>query len=81
MPPPPRRPFDPRKARKPATKDQGWDPVAAWYDKLVGETESDHHRHFILPVALRMPAPLPGESVVDVCCGQAALTKPMLDAV
>ncbi len=77
MPPPPRR-------RKPAArstgKDRGWDPVAAWYDKLVGESGSDYHRNVILPAALRLLAPQPGESIVDVCCGQGVLIKPLLDA-
>lgn len=83
--PPPRRPHrnHPAKNRPtptPAGKDLGWDPVAAWYDKLVGETGSDYHRHVILPAALRMLEPVAGESVIDVCCGQGVLVKPLLDA-
>jgi SAM-dependent methyltransferase len=54
--------------------------VAAWYDKLVGETGSDYHRQVILPATLRMLAPQPGESVIDVCCGQGVLVKPLLEA-
>ena len=77
MPPPPRRPIPNHKA---APKDRGWDPVAAWYDKLVGEAGSDYHRHVILPAALRLLAPQPGESVIDVCCGQGVLIRPLLDA-
>ena len=88
MPPPPRRPFhNPRKpgpqtggqpqpgkpqpgklsSTKAAKGEQGWDPVAAWYDKLVGETGSDYH-------------PQPGESIIDVCCGQGVLLKPLLES-
>ena len=59
--------------------EQGWDPVAAWYDKLVGESGSDYHRQVILPAALRMVDPRPGESIIDVCCGQGVLLKPLLD--
>ena len=89
MPQPPRRPFrndpNPRRPgppqRRPEPKgDQGWDPVAAWYDKLVGETGSDYHRNVILPATLRMLAIQEGESVADVCCGQGVLVKPVLDA-
>jgi SAM-dependent methyltransferase len=58
----------------------GWDPVAAWYDKLVGESGSDYHRQVILPATLRLLAPQPGESIIDVCCGQGVLLKPLLDA-
>lgn len=54
--------------------------MAAWYDKLVGESGSDYHRHVILPAALRLLDPAPGESVVDVCCGQGVLVRPLLDA-
>ena len=74
-----RKPVAPR-ANDSGGADRGWDPVAAWYDKLVGESGSDYHRHVILPAALRMLAPKPGESVVDVCCGQGVLARPLLDA-
>lgn len=80
MPQPPRRPFRPQKDRKPASTDRGWDPVAAWYDKLVGETGSDYHKNVILPAALRMLDAKPGESVIDVCCGQGVLVRPLLEA-
>lgn len=70
----------PSPANKPAGKSLGWDPVAAWYDKLVGESGSDYHRHVILPAALRLLAPQPGESVIDVCCGQGVLARPLLEA-
>ena len=88
MPPPPRRPSHAPQARKPGppprnespTKDRGWDPVAAWYDKLVGESGSDYHQNVILPAALRMLSPQPGESVIDICCGQGVLIRALLDA-
>jgi SAM-dependent methyltransferase len=60
-------------------QDRGWDPVAAWYDKLVGESGSDYHRHVILPAALRMLAAREGESVIDICCGQGVLAGPLLE--
>jgi ubiquinone/menaquinone biosynthesis C-methylase UbiE len=87
MPQPPRRPFQNPKGRKPSppahTKhaaDRGWDPVAAWYDKLVGETGSDYHQNVILPAALRMLDPKAGESIIDICCGQGVLVRPLLEA-
>ncbi|MEI6607227.1 MAG: class I SAM-dependent methyltransferase [Verrucomicrobiota bacterium] len=93
MPPPPRRPSHtpqqsgpkvsgrkpPEKARA-APSEQGWDPVAAWYDKLVGDSGSDYHRQVILPATLRLLDPRPGDAVIDVCCGQGVLLKPLLDA-
>lgn len=95
MPPPPRRRFDPKNVRPPGKdaagrraghppgaqgRDQGWDPVAAWYDKLVGDVGSDYHRQLILPSAMRLLAPKAGESVVDVCCGQGVLARGLLEA-
>ena len=89
MPQPPRRPTHPPKGRKPGpagphkpapAANRGWDPVAAWYDKLVGESGSDYHRNVILPAALRMLEAKPGESVIDVCCGQGVLAKPLLES-
>lgn len=86
--PPPRRPIHSQKGRKPvppldrrsATIERGWDPVASWYDKLVGETGSDYHRSVILPAALRMLDPQAGESIIDLCCGQGVLVRLLLDA-
>lgn len=86
--PPPRRPFKNPSGRPPGPpagkssppKDRGWDPVAAWYDKLVGESGSDYHQHVILPAALRMLDPQLGESIIDLCCGQGVLIKPLLAA-
>lgn len=83
MPKPPRRPFQHQKGRKPGAPpspaDRGWDPVAAWYDKLVGEAGSDYHQHVILPATLRILDPKPGESIIDVCCGQGVLIRPLLE--
>jgi SAM-dependent methyltransferase len=54
--------------------------VADWYDRLVGEAGHDYHRNVIVPAALRMLGAKSGESVVDVCCGQGVLIRPLLDA-
>lgn len=66
----------PTSAQKPA----GWDAVADWYDRLVGESGHDYHRNVIVPAALRMLDVRAGESVVDICCGQGVLIRPLLDA-
>lgn len=87
MPQPPRRSFHRPQGRKQAhvrpnkeSGDQGWDAVAAWYDKLVGESGSDYHQNVILPAALRMLGVSAGESIIDVCCGQGVLVNPLLEA-
>ncbi len=58
-------------------KDQNdsWDHVAGWYDELIGEHGSDHYREVILPGALRLIGPRPGQRVLDVACGQGVLAR------
>lgn len=77
---PRRHPFRRGEKGSNGPRDTAWDPVAAWYDKLVGETGMDYHRNVILPAALEMLAVKPGESLIDVCCGQGVLAKPVLEA-
>lgn len=77
----PNPPGQPARSEVPAGKgtERGWDPVAAWYDKLVGESGSDYHRQVILPATIRILEPRPGEAVIDVCCGQGVLVNPLLE--
>jgi ubiquinone/menaquinone biosynthesis C-methylase UbiE len=49
--------------------------VASWYDKLVGEEGSDYHQNVILPAAMQMLDPQPGERLLDLCCGQGVFTR------
>ena len=63
-----------------AAGEKGWDPVAVWYDKLVGDHGSDYHRQVILPAAMRLLAPQPGEVVLDLCCGQGVLAGLLVEA-
>lgn len=76
---PPRKQGAPGKA-PPQKRPDGWDAVADWYDRLVGEQGHDYHRNVIVPAALRMLAVKPAESVADVCCGQGVLIRPLLEA-
>jgi ubiquinone/menaquinone biosynthesis C-methylase UbiE len=63
-----------------SSQEQGWDQVAGWYDKLVGDKGSDYHRNVILPAAMRLLAPKAGEKVLDLCCGQGVLIPLLLEA-
>jgi ubiquinone/menaquinone biosynthesis C-methylase UbiE len=70
-----------RPGSPPAKSDKkGWDQVASWYDKLVGDKGSDYHRHVILPAAMRLLVPAAGEKVLDLCCGQGVLIPLLLEA-
>lgn len=81
-----RGPARPWVGRKQAPKKQartgavGWDPVAAWYDQLVGKDGSDYHQHVVLPAALKWLGDIRGQRGLDLCCGQGVLVADLLKA-
>jgi ubiquinone/menaquinone biosynthesis C-methylase UbiE len=64
--PAPNRPDNPR--RRPERK--GWDNLADWYDGWVGKEGSKHHQRMAIPAALNLLELQPGESLLDIGCGQ-----------
>lgn len=52
-----------------------WEHVADWYDRLVGDEGSDYHRNVVLPAAIEMLAPKPGQRLLDLCCGTGVLCR------
>jgi len=58
-----------------AAADTSWDHVADWYDDLIDERESDHHRDVIVPGVLRLLEPARAQRVLDLACGQGALAR------
>jgi ubiquinone/menaquinone biosynthesis C-methylase UbiE len=56
-----------------------WTDVADWYDELVGDAGSEYHREVVLPGIVRLLAPKPGETALDIACGQGVLCR-MLQA-
>jgi len=67
--PSPRRSDGPR--RRPERK--GWDNLAEWYDGWVGKQGSKHHQRMALPQAMTLLDLQPGESLLDIGCGQGVL--------
>src|SRR6185437_14946490 len=67
--------------RNPTAKNQrtDWGNVADWYDQLVGESGSEYHREVVLPGVLRLLGLHPGESAVDIACGQGVLCRILQD--
>src|SRR5690349_4304729 len=49
--------------------------VAEWYGRLVGEEGSEYHREVVLPGAARLLAIQPGETALDIACGQGVLCR------
>jgi SAM-dependent methyltransferase len=49
---------------------RGWDNLANWYDGMVGDDGSDHHRKLAIPAVLDLLQLESGEQVLDIGAGQ-----------
>lgn len=56
-----------------ASTSRSWDAVAEWYLGWSGTRGSIHHRRTAIPLLLDLLAPRPGERILDLGCGPAAL--------
>jgi SAM-dependent methyltransferase len=56
-------------------RNTSWDGVADWYDAWMGEAGGRTHRQSLIPELLAMLDLQPGESVLDIGCGQGALAQ------
>jgi SAM-dependent methyltransferase len=80
----PRRPAPPvRKAAAPAplpAAPTAWEKQADWYDRHQGDSGSDFYNLLIVPAVLRQLGAKPGQSVLDVGCGQGILGRALAAA-
>ena len=72
---PHRRPHGAPAPKKPPGPRTDWGDVAEWYDRLVGDEGSEYHREVVHPGVLRLLGVQPGDTVLDVACGQGVLCR------
>lgn len=52
-----------------------WESSHRWYDSIVGEKGHHYHEQVVLPNTLRLLCLKPGDSVLDLGCGQGVLQR------
>jgi SAM-dependent methyltransferase len=57
------------------TQNTSWEKSGKWYAKSVGQEGQYFHQHVILPNALRLLNLKPGNSLLDLACGQGVLAR------
>jgi ubiquinone/menaquinone biosynthesis C-methylase UbiE len=57
------------------SKSSSWQPVAKWYDKLVGQHGSYFHEHIIIPQTLKLLNLQSNSILLDAGCGQGVLAR------
>jgi ubiquinone/menaquinone biosynthesis C-methylase UbiE len=68
-----------KKSRRETKRPSGWDPVADWYDRWMGQHGGQYHRQVAIPAILSLADIQPGEHVLDVGAGQGVLAPYVLD--
>lgn len=57
------------------TPDTSWETSSSWYDKAVGPKGHYYHQQVVLPGTLRLLNLKPGDSLLDLACGQGILAR------
>jgi 2-polyprenyl-3-methyl-5-hydroxy-6-metoxy-1,4-benzoquinol methylase len=65
-----------RGSRDPSrSADTSWEKSAGWYDGIIGAQGSEIYRRIVIPGALGLLKPAPGERVLDLGCGQGVFAR------
>lgn len=64
-----------RAARRDKDADAGWDEVSEWYGQYQSSARSDHFAEVIIPGAVGLLEPKPGERILDIACGEGRLAE------
>ncbi len=56
-----------------------WDQKAEFWDDYVGPEGNAFHRELVAPSQLRLLRLLPGETVLDIACGNGQFTRTMAE--
>lgn len=72
----------PRADASPPTAQEGdsWDAVATWYDSVASDQGTEFHQKVIIPGLRRLLALQKGEQVLDLACGQGAVSRALHQA-
>ncbi|MCF7784941.1 MAG: methyltransferase domain-containing protein [Prosthecobacter sp.] len=62
------------------THGTSWEKSADWYDGIIGERGSELYQAVVIPGALGLLAPKPGERVLDLGCGQGVFSRALAQA-
>jgi len=54
---------------------ESWEQVAGWYDSLASDQGTEFHQQVIIPGVLRLLGLEKGEKVLDLACGQGAVSR------
>ncbi len=72
----PRLPLSRTERHSPEKRNEtSWQNVHQWYDQCVGKEGHYYHQHVVLPGVMQLLQLQPGDSLIDVCCGQGILER------
>ena len=60
-------------------KETSWGKIADWYDEMLEKKDSTYQKEVILPNLLRVLEPKPGETILDIACGQGFFSRALAE--